>query len=92
MMMVMNRLVLRVRLLFLGLFRALSRELEIPLPGAVGAYRGQRHELLEIRALALRAGGRVRAEHQQLEPVLALTAFVFVDWHGSHLRGRVTKS
>ena len=84
--MVVNRLVLRARLVVLGLFRARSRAPEIPLPSAVGADRREGHEPLEVGGLAGRARRRGRGEHQQLESVLALTAFVFVDWHLAYLK------
>ena len=85
-MVVVDRLVLGVRLFVLGLLRLLSPVLEIPLPRTVGADSGEGHEPLEVRGLALGALGRGRAEHQQLEPVLTLTTFVFVNWQLFHLR------
>ena len=92
MMMVVNRLVIGVGLFLLSLLRALSRPPEIPLTGVVGADCGEGHEPLEVGGLAGGTLRRVRAEHQQLESVLALTAFVFVNRHCFHLRGRVAKS
>ena len=94
-MVVVHRLVLGVCLFDLGLLRSLSRESrepEISLSSAVGADRGEGHEPLEVGALAGRARGRGRVEHQKLESVLALTALVFVDRHPVPLRGRVANS
>ncbi len=85
-MVVVDRLVLGVRLFVLSLLRLLSPVLEIPLPRTVGADGGEGHEPLEVGGLAGRARRRGRVEHQQLEPVLALTAFVFVDWHLTYLQ------
>ena len=91
-MVVVHRLVLGVCLFDLGLLRSLSREPEISLSSAVGADRGEGPEPLEVGALAGRARGRGRVEHQKLESVLALTALVFVDRHPVPLRGRVANS
>ena len=80
-MMMVERLVLGVRLVALDLLRFLPRKTEAPLTGAVGADRGEGQQLVEVGALAGRAGGRRRGEYQELELVVAPAAFVFVDWH-----------
>ncbi len=80
-MVVVDRLVLGVRLFVLRLLRLLSPVLEIPLLRTVGADGREGHEPLEVGGLAGGTLGWGRVQYQRLEPVLALTAFVFVNRH-----------
>jgi hypothetical protein len=58
------------------------RGTEIRLPCGFRTNRAQRDELLQILVPAGRAFRRGRRmQHQILEPVSALPAFVFKDWH-----------
>ena len=85
-MVVVDRLVVGVRLFVLGLLRLLSPVVEISLSRTVGADGREGHEPLEVGGLAFGALGRGRVQHQRLEPVLTLTAFVLVNRHLFHLR------